>query len=100
MKEPHLMSTSESGVDTLTPVVARLTQFLALLVSGFVVWTAIFGSLPNIQQRSVILCIVFAMGYLLYPTRISFLGRASRVVDLLLFGATAAACLYVFVNYY
>ena len=94
------MSANETGVDSVTPAITRLTQILALLLSGFVIWTAVFGNLPNIQQRSVILCVVFAMGYLLYPTRISILGGASWVVDLVLFGATAAACLYVFVNYY
>lgn len=83
-----------------TDLADRLAQWIAVLLSGFVVWTAVFGNFPNIQQRAAVLCIVFAMGYLLYPARVRWLGRWSRLVDLVLFSSTAAACAYVMVNYY
>lgn len=94
-------STTQTDLAKSNPIwVERLSELIALLLSGFVIWTALFGNLPNIQQRAIVLCMVFAMGYLLYPTRLGKLGAWGRGVDVVLFGFTALACAYVIVNYY
>ena len=78
----------------------RLAQLLALALTGFVVWTAIVGAYPNIQQRAVVLGFVLAMGFLLYPLRVAGRVAAPRLVDIALFGVALAACIYVIVNYF
>jgi TRAP transporter 4TM/12TM fusion protein len=78
----------------------RAARLLALALTGFIVWTTIFGPFPNIQQRAIVLCLVFAMGFLLFPAGGRRLGAAVRLMDLALFAVTAAACAYVFVNYF
>lgn len=78
----------------------RFAQGLALVLTGFVLWTTIFGPFPNIQQRAIVLCMVFAMGFLLYPSRFRAMGNWARLLDTGLVAVTAAACAYVFVNYF
>jgi TRAP transporter 4TM/12TM fusion protein len=77
-----------------TEVAARI---LTLILIAFVIWTTMFGAFPNIQQRAIVLALVFAVGFLLYPFKQGALGRS---LDVLLFTSAAAACVYVFVNYY
>lgn len=80
---------------------ARLAAgVIAWLLAGFVFWTAIAGTYPNIQQRAIVLGFVFAMGFLMFPTRLRPFGQWSRLIDAALFAATAAACAWVVVNYY
>lgn len=89
--------TTQNSVDRFA---RRAAEVIAGLLAAFVIWTAIVGNYPNIQQRAIVLGFAFAMGYLLFPTRIQALGAWARLVDAALFAATAAACAYVVVNYY
>jgi TRAP transporter 4TM/12TM fusion protein len=87
-------STLSLFTGSLPDISARI---LALCLFCFIVVTTLFGAFPNIQQRAIVLCIVFAIGFLLYPVR---KGLAGRLIDLALFAVSAAACAYVFINYY
>lgn len=98
MKEDDAQLDARASV--ISPLSNRLAQLLSLALSIFVMATVVFGNLPNIQQRSVVLCIVFAMGYLLFPSNSHLLGKSARLIDVVLFALTAAACGYVFINYY
>lgn len=78
----------------------KIARVLAILLTGFIIWTTIAGPFPNIQQRAIVLCLVFAIGFLLYPTQVRLLRGWARLIDLGLFSIAAAACAYVFVNYF
>jgi TRAP transporter 4TM/12TM fusion protein len=92
---------ADAGHESIARWPERAAQLIALGLTGFVVWTTIVGPFPNIQQRAIVLCLVFAMGFMLYPApALRGLGQWTRLLDLALFAMTAAACTYVFVNYF
>lgn len=86
--------------DTMDLWAERAVRLIALGFAAFVFWTAAMGQFPNIQQRATALALTFAIGFLLYPSRIRALGAWARLIDLALLGVTVAACLYVILNYW
>ncbi|WP_353476063.1 TRAP transporter fused permease subunit (plasmid) [Salipiger sp. H15] len=82
----------------MTPT--ALGKPLALLVGGFVFYTAATGPFEGLIQRAIFLALVICLGVALYP-----LGAGRRwrplglAIDLALAAASLAACTYIVVNY-
>ena len=76
-----------------------VVQILAVTLCGFLFWTTIFGRLPNIQHRAIVLFICFAMGFILFPGSKKSNGRIPWYDWLLIIG-TFAACLHVYIKYW
>ncbi|WP_337995696.1 TRAP transporter permease [Oleispirillum naphthae] len=75
--------------------ITALTVFLSL----FHLYTAFFGLLPAIQQRSFHLALVLPLIFLLYPAREGSPKDKPSTVDWALAGTITACSLYVFVFY-
>jgi len=79
---------------------ARVIVGLAAALSLFVLYTAAFGALPSLIQRSVFVALIGALGFATFPlaagTRWRPLGLA---VDLALLAALWAACGYIVVHF-
>lgn len=59
----------ESAYRRLSGNQMKIVSILAILFSGFQLYTALFGILPAQLQRSIHLSFVFVLVYLLYPAR-------------------------------
>ncbi|MBI4878397.1 MAG: TRAP transporter permease [Planctomycetes bacterium] len=86
--------------DLLAPLLVRAAACLAILLSVFQLWTAGFGVLTALVQRSVHLALILALAFLLRPP---FKGaRRDRltpwlVLDVVLVLASFGCCAYVVV---
>ncbi|MGI6453690.1 MAG: TRAP transporter permease [Syntrophomonadaceae bacterium] len=60
----------------------KIVAVLAIITSTFFLYTACFGSLPALIQRSILLILVMPLVYLLYPTKKE--GGVFRVLDVLM----------------
>jgi TRAP transporter 4TM/12TM fusion protein len=77
----------------------NLRRAVALAIGLFILYTAAAGSFDALIQRSVMVALVVSLGFLAYPLKLS--GPAAKLglaVDLCLWAATTAACVYVAVN--
>ncbi|NYZ15537.1 TRAP transporter fused permease subunit [Azospirillum sp. RWY-5-1] len=77
-----------------------LTKVVAVLLGGFILYTAAFGTFEGLIQRAIFVAIVVGLGLLMFP-----LGRGTRwsgagiAVDIVLAAVTFAGCGYVIVEY-
>jgi len=74
----------------------NLKRAVALAIGLFILYTAAAGSFDALIQRSVMVALVITLGFVSYPLR--FGGRAAAAaltVDICLWAASVAACLYV-----
>ena len=89
----------EDNERQLTKWVARVVNVFSLFISLFLVYTAAFGQLPAMQQRSLYLLCAMVILFLVYP---AFSKRSQKGVawyDYLFAAASFGCCLYAFVNY-
>ena len=79
-------------------MVRHYTIFLfAMLVSGFSLYTGIFGSLTPVLQRGFHVTLIIALIFLVHPSTKG--GAIGRAVDLLLFVLIIAAGIYLYEAY-
>ncbi len=79
-------------------MVRHYTIFLfAMLISGFSLYTGLFGSLTPVLQRGFHVTLIIALIFLVHPMKKG--GVFGRIVDLLLFAAIIASGLYLYEAY-
>ncbi|MGQ9368646.1 TRAP transporter permease [Azospirillum sp. ST 5-10] len=77
-----------------------LTKAVAILLGGFILYTAAFGTFEGLIQRAVFIAFVVVLGVLMFPLGHGRPWRAAGgAVDAVLAGATLAGCAYVIVQY-
>lgn len=89
----------EDNERRLTKGVALVVNAFSLFISLFLVYTAAFGQLPAMRQRSLYLLCAMVILFLVYP---AFSKRTSKGVawyDYIFAAASFACCLYAFVKY-
>lgn len=89
----------EDNTRTLTKYVSVVVNGFSLFISLFLVYTAAFGALPAVKQRSLYLLCAMVILFLVYP---AFSKRSQKGVawyDYIFSMASFACCLYVYVNY-
>lgn len=76
---------------------ARLISTALLLAGiGFLLWTSLFGELPDLRQRAVIVALFVPLSVLTFPGT----GVIGRVVDVMLTAGSVIGAVYVFANYW
>ncbi|MGV0908700.1 TRAP transporter permease [Martelella sp. FOR1707] len=87
--------------DTPGRRVARLRTLLIFVLSsllvGITAWGAVFGQLPNLQHRAIVLSLVAGLAVLVTPAG---RGWAARGLDALMLVVIVVASLWVYVNYW
>lgn len=78
---------------------AKIISAILIIFTLFQLYTAVFGMLDAMLQRSVHLAFGLSLVYLLYPSRKSFSRHKMHPLDLTLAIIAAASFMYVFVNY-
>lgn len=84
---------------TLNGFSGKIISILAVSLAVFQLYTAFFGVLPTMQQRSFHVAFILAMIFLLYPGAKSSLRNKISLVDWVLALAAAGCSLYVFLSY-
>jgi TRAP transporter 4TM/12TM fusion protein len=84
---------------TLTGKIGTLITVLAVGLAVFQLYTAFFGVLPTMQQRSFHVAFVLPMIFLLYPATKKSPRERPTVFDWIFAVVVAACALYVFFNY-
>ena len=84
---------------TLHGFSGKIISILAVSLAVFQLYTAFFGVLPTMQQRSFHVAFILAMIFLLYPGAKSSLRNKISLVDWVLALAAAGCSLYVFLSY-
>jgi TRAP transporter 4TM/12TM fusion protein len=77
----------------------KIISAILIVFTLFQLYTAVFGMLDAMLQRSVHLAFGLSLVYLLYPSRKSFSRYKMHPLDLTLAIISAASFMYVFVNY-
>ena len=79
-------------------MVRRSTIFVfAMLVSGFSLYTGIFGSLTPVLQRGIHVTLIVALIFLAHPAQRG--GRFGRVLDIVLFALILVSGIYLYEAY-
>ncbi len=89
----------ESNYRTVSGFMARVIGAICITFSGFQLYTAAYGTLDAMLQRSIHLAFALCLVFLLYPTRSSWPRDRIHPVDFLLSIAGAAVPMYIVVNY-
>jgi len=89
----------ESNFRTYSGFLAKIVAALAIAFSVFQLYTAIFGVLDAMVQRSIHLSFGLTLIYLLYPTSKKWSHSKLNPVDALLAVCGALAPLYIVLNY-
>ncbi len=76
-----------------------MVNVFSLFISLFLVYTAAFGQLPAMQQRSLYLLCAMVILFLVYPRSASTAKKGVAWYDYLFAAASFGCCLYAFVNY-
>ena len=89
----------EDNERQLTKWVARVVNVFSLFISLFLVYTAAFGQLPAMQQRSLYLLCAMVILFLVYPAFSKHSKKGVAWYDYLFAAASFGCCLYAFINY-
>ncbi len=89
----------ESDFRVMTGLGAKLIAAIAITFSLFQLYTAIFGVLDAMIQRSIHLSFGFCLIFLLYPTRKTWPRHKFHPVDVALAAIAASVPMYIVVNY-
>lgn len=89
----------EDNERSLTKIVAFIVNAFSLFISLFLVYTAAFGQLPAMQQRSLYLLCAMVILFLVYPAFSKRTGKGVAWYDYLFAAASFGCCLYAFINY-
>ena len=89
----------EDNTRSLTKVTAFVVNIFSLFISLFLVYTAAFGALPAVQQRSLYLLCAMVILFLVYPAFSKTTKKGVAWYDYIFAAASFGCCLYVFVNY-
>lgn len=88
-----------SDFRTLKGFGAKMISAILIVFTLFQLYTAIFGQLDAMLQRSVHLAFGLCLVFLLYPTSKKWSRDKMHPLDIVLAIIAAAACMYVFVFY-
>jgi TRAP transporter 4TM/12TM fusion protein len=80
-------------------VLGKIAAAIAIAFSAFQIYTALFGVLDAMIQRSVHLAFAFTLIYLLYPSRKSWPRDRLHPIDVFLAVVAAGAPIYILVMY-
>ncbi|MDD3347679.1 TRAP transporter permease [Oscillibacter sp.] len=89
----------EDNTRALTKVVSYIVNVFSLFISLFLVYTAAFGQLPAMQQRSLYLLCAMVILFLVYPAFSKHSEKGVAWYDYLFAAASLGCCLYAYVNY-
>lgn len=89
----------ESDYRDLTGITARVISAIAICFTLFQLYTAIFGVLDAMIQRSIHVSFGFALIFLLYPTRKKWPRNKIHPIDVLFAVVGAAVPMYIVVSY-
>ncbi len=89
----------ESAYRRLSGKQLKIVSIIAILFSGFQLYTAIFGILPAQLQRSVHLAFVFMLVYLLYPGRKNSRRDSFGLIDVCFAAVGAGVAFYLTFNF-
>lgn len=89
----------ESDYRTYTGLMARVVAAIAITFSCFQLYTAVFGVLDAMIQRSIHLAFGLSLAFLLYPARKSWPRDKLHPLDLCLAILGAATPMYIVANY-
>jgi len=95
----RLVKEAEFGARELAGWSFWFSGALALTLTGFQLWTAAFGALPGVLQRSVHLAFTLSLAFLFYPMMTSARQRRLPWYDLALAAVGAYVALYVTLNH-
>lgn len=90
---------ASSNTRNLKGNIAKLVTVLAIMMSLFHLYTAGFGSLLVMKQRSTHLLFVFVLGFMLYPIGKKIHKNKIPIYDWILTGAGATVTAYILMNY-
>ncbi|WP_142919171.1 TRAP transporter permease [Peribacillus saganii] len=76
-----------------------LTSLLGVMLSGFVLYTAIFGSLVAMKQRAFVLLFAMVLCFLIFPANKKRKGNRISFLDLLLAICSVAVSVYIIVAF-
>jgi TRAP-type uncharacterized transport system fused permease subunit len=79
--------------------VGKLITLLAVSLAIFQLYTAFFGLLPTMQQRSFHVAFILSMIFLLYPASKNSPRNRVPILDWILALVSAGCALYVFFGY-
>jgi TRAP transporter 4TM/12TM fusion protein len=89
----------EADYRQLTGLIGKFIAALAIAFSTFQVYTALFGVLDAMIQRSIHLAFAFSLIYLLYPSKKSWPRNRIHPLDACLSVVAAGAPIYILVVY-
>lgn len=89
----------ESAYRRLSGKQMKIVSIIAILFSGFQLYTAIFGILPAQLQRSIHLAFVFSLVYLMYPASKKSNKKEFGWLDVCLAIIGAGVALYLTLNF-
>lgn len=97
----ELLRKYDKGSDfrVLSGIQGKLLIVLLACFSCFQLYTAIFGVLDAMLQRSIHLAFGLTLVYILYPSSKKFSRKKLHPLDVVLAGLAAFVCLYVYFNY-
>lgn len=89
----------EANFRTVKGFLAAVIAAIAITFSVFQLYTAAFGTLESMLQRSIHLAFALCLIFLLYPARANWPRERIHPLDFLLAGLGAAIPMYIVVNY-
>lgn len=89
----------EDNERKLTKSVSLVVNAFSLFISLFLIYTAAFGQLPAVRQRSLYLLCAMVILFLVYPAFSKSSSKGVAWYDYLFAAASFGCCLYTFVNY-
>ncbi|WP_180900354.1 TRAP transporter permease [Martelella soudanensis] len=89
--------TSDTPGRGATRLRTLLIFVLSSLLVGITAWGAVFGQLPNLQHRAIVLSLVAGLAVLVTPAG---RGWAARGLDAVMLGVVLVASFWVYVNYW
>lgn len=87
-----------SKLRKLTGKSAMIVSIVAILFSAFHLYTAAFGTLISMQQRSLHMMFAFTLGFLLYPARENEDKTRVKIFDWILIALSLIVWGYIFFN--
>lgn len=76
----------------------KLSRILAILMSAFHLYTAAFGTMLSMQQRSLHMIFAFALGFLLYPSKENEDKTKVQIFDWILLALSTIVWGFIFLN--
>lgn len=99
MERKKINGSSRSHKKGFTGNLGVLVTALTVILAIFHLYTAYFGLMPSMQQRSFHIGFVLVLVFLLYPAKRGCAKDKPSLLDWLLMSLSAVCCFYLFFNY-